>query len=321
MIEDAPLSDARLLTSVLCVKTMVVLLLIECALLSRIIRWDPKSSMGIHNTPWTTPAARETLLIVGVVSAPRNLKWRQAIRQTWFQLAPNLVYLHNSMSQNPKPIPEPCVLRFIIGDVVDLSTPRREQVQQNILETQLNQEAAQYGDVLRVPVLDSYAALIFKVLHFFDWCEMYSGLFYHYVMRVNDDTFVDIGTISYELAAGNLKNFNRKTGANHKAQYNTSAGHTGLYHGAIYIGRPIRHPSHKNFVSTSCYPWSLYPPYAHGPYYILSNDLVRRIVQNENSLRRSIITACGSLEDMQIGEATSFAEWAVWWILSDGVMV
>jgi hypothetical protein len=73
-----------------------------------------------------------------------------------------------------------------------------------------------------------------------------------------------------------------------------------FYSGAIYSGQPIRDRRHKNFVSTECYRWSVYPPYAHGPYLLLSAHLVRRIVTAHDELSPKIIRGCGALEDLQV---------------------
>jgi hypothetical protein len=89
------------------------------------------------------------------------------------------------------------------------------------------------------------------------------------------------------------ENLTRKSGA-------SAAESHQLYYGAIYSGQPIRDPRHKNFVSLACYKWSVYPPYAHGPYLIISGYLVRRLVASHDKLAPKIIRGCGALEDLQV---------------------
>ena len=143
-------------------------------------------------------------------------------------------------------------------------------------------EALAFGDIVRVPVRDGYKSLIYKLLHFFDWAVMHFR--FQFLFRINDDVYADLNSIVRSLRR------KRFDGAREK-----------LYFGSVYTGRPIRDPGHKNFVDTRCYRWSLFPPYVHGPYVVLSAAIVNAIVAREASLRSRIIVGCGSLEDMQLG--------------------
>jgi hypothetical protein len=125
-----------------------------------LIRWagkQPKQSRKISKT--------SKFLVLGVISAPPNFAWRAAIRSTWFQLALR--------------VPVSTVLRFVIG--------WREN---QWLEERIDAELAAHGDIIRVPVADTYTNLIYKVLHFFDWAD--TNYSFRYLMRVNDNTFLTL---------------------------------------------------------------------------------------------------------------------------------
>eukprot|EP00937_MAST-01D_sp_MAST-1D-sp2_P000566 g566.t1 len=209
------------------------------------------------------------------MSAPSHRAWRDAIRRTWFQPE-----ARRSLA-----------LRFIIGAVHSAE-----------LEASLALEALAFGDVVRVPVLDSYDALIYKLLHFFDWAVVHFE--FQFLLRANDDTYVQLDALRRML-----RRYGGGSGGGGGGNGGTDGGSGGgggvaapkLYLGAVYTGRPIRSRKHKNFVDRRCYRWSAFPPYVHGPYLVLSAAVVHAVVARESTLRRRIIVGCGSLEDMQIG--------------------
>lgn len=187
-------------------------------------RWDPfaaAEAIAQHSNR-TIERHLQVFLVVGVVSAPRNFAWRHAIRKSWFRLCPDEIATIQA-----------CLLRFVIGSVAERD-----------LEAKLQHEVSLHGDIVRVPVADGYDSLIYKVLHFFDFCELYSGLTYKYLMRVNDDTFVNLRSIVADLTLGKMGSSSSTTVSNINSSSNNTSNsssnripHTSpfLYHGHTFL--------------------------------------------------------------------------------------
>ena len=138
---------------------------------------------------------------------------------------------------------------------------------------------------LVVKITDTYRDLILKVLGLLVWAN--SSHNFRYIMKVDDDTFVDLSRLSAFL------------------QSLPPSKHYRYYAGRLYVGAPERNPQSKNYLSRTCYPYSFLPMYAWGNGYILSADLVKYIASNHLFLSEGLIhlkdEACGNVEDVQIG--------------------
>ncbi|KAF5183815.1 Hydroxyproline o-galactosyltransferase galt3 [Thalictrum thalictroides] len=122
---------------------------------------------------------------------------------------------------------------------------------------QLWKEAQTYGDIQLMPFVDYYSLITFKTIAI---CIMGNKILpAKYVMKTDDDAFLRIDEI-----LSNLKGKDSK----------------GLLYGRISVeSAPHRDRDSKWYISVEEWPHALYPPWAHGPGYILSRDIVKFIVQ------------------------------------------
>jgi len=133
----------------------------------------------------TIPAARfnqgvhHAFLIVIILSAPKNLGWRQAVRGTWLkQCAPN----------------DRCRPLFAVGS--------KHLDEESVNE--LRWESSEYGDIIILPsVEDSYASLTDKVLTAFVTVD--EEWDFNYLLKVDDDSFVNLQALIRELENSNYK--------------------------------------------------------------------------------------------------------------------
>ncbi len=122
-------------------------------------------------------------------------------------------------------------------------------------------EEVAHGDLLLLPnLIDSYTNLTRKVLTSF--IALDASLNFSYLMKCDDDTFVVLDTILNELTQ-------RKS----KQSY-----YWGFFDGRAHVHRQGKWAEKKWFLCDR------YLPYALGGGYVLSHDLVRRIVSNSDSL-------------------------------------
>ena len=63
-----------------------------------------------------------------------------------------------------------------------------------------------------------------------------------------------------------------------------------------HVFRPIRDPSHRNYLSEASFPEEVLPALALGNFYVLSADLTRHIAQNISAA----IIPVGTLEDLSV---------------------
>ncbi|PIA60842.1 hypothetical protein AQUCO_00300402v1 [Aquilegia coerulea] len=122
---------------------------------------------------------------------------------------------------------------------------------------QLWKEAQTYGDIQLMPFVDYYGLITFKTIAI---CIMGIKILpAKYIMKTDDDAFLRIDEI-----LSNLKGKDSK----------------GLLYGRISVeSSPHRDKDSKWYISVEEWPHALYPPWAHGPGYIISRDIVKFIVQ------------------------------------------
>ncbi|CAL1538012.1 unnamed protein product [Lymnaea stagnalis] len=125
----------------------------------------------------------------------------------------------------------------------------------------LNKEKMQYNDLLVGNYADSYRNLTLKVIHGFNWSANYCPS--SYIIKTDDDCFVNTGLL-HEF----LLHHNDKT--------------SGLYAGRVFFDsemlQVIRGDSNRWSVPYDQYPDKFYPPYASGLGYIISTDVVKKLV-------------------------------------------
>jgi len=153
-----------------------------------------------------------------------------------------------------------------------------------MVNEELWNEARTYGDIQMLPFVDYYSLITWKTLaiciygvntiitklHFsipcfssFSvlncvLCDQTSAVFAKYVMKTDDDAFVRVDEIRSTIKQLNVSN--------------------GLLYGRIDSdSSPHRNPESKWYISQEEWPEEKYPPWAHGPGYVVSQDIAREI--------------------------------------------
>lgn len=124
----------------------------------------------------------------------------------------------------------------------------------------VQKESVEQSDILIGSYVDSYRNLTIKIMHGLDWVS--EACQTNYVLKTDDDVFVNTEILTHLLANSTEKE-------------------------NVYIGlvvhtesrlRVIRSPESKWYVSYDQYPHSHYSPYAVGMGYLLSIDVVHKLL-------------------------------------------
>ncbi|XP_021746790.1 beta-1,3-galactosyltransferase GALT1-like [Chenopodium quinoa] len=137
-------------------------------------------------------------------------------------------------------------------------------------------EARTYGDVQLMPFVDYYSLITWKTVAICVFgTEVVSA---KYVMKTDDDAFVRVDEV---IASLNKINVTR-----------------GLLYGLINSdSRPHRSPDSKWFISTEEWPEETYPPWAHGPGYVVSHDIAKAVSKRHQNGQLKMF----KLEDVAMG--------------------
>ncbi|XP_076894226.1 hydroxyproline O-galactosyltransferase GALT3-like [Bidens hawaiensis] len=145
--------------------------------------------------------------------------------------------------------------------------------------TQVNyelwREAEAYEDVQLMPFVDYYSLLTLKTIAI---CIMGTKILpAKYIMKTDDDAFVRVDEI---LASLKTKNPD------------------GLLYGLVSLESiPQRDKDNKWYISTEEWPEDAYPPWAHGPGYVISRDIAKFIVRGHQERNLKLF----KLEDVAVG--------------------
>ena len=129
-----------------------------------------------------------------------------------------------------------------------------------ILDDLLRQEAANYEDMVFGNFIDSYRNLTRKMVLGVEWAEAHCQA--QYVLKADDDSYVAVLELTQWLE-----------------EYQRTQGHNKpLYLGAALIDKePYREEDNKFYVSEKEYPAKTFPPYAAGPGYVFSGNLLAKL--------------------------------------------
>ncbi|KAK7246921.1 hypothetical protein RIF29_41792 [Crotalaria pallida] len=155
------------------------------------------------------------------------------------------------------------VARFFVA-----LNPRKE------VNAELKKEAAYFGDIVILPFMDRYELVVIKTVAI---CEFgIKNVTASHIMKIDDDTFIRVDTVLKEIE----KLPQRKS----------------LYMGNLNLRhRPLRNG--KWAVTYEEWPEEVYPPYANGPAYVISSDIVTFILsQHKNRSLRLF-----KMEDVSMG--------------------
>jgi len=142
------------------------------------------------------------------------------------------------------------------------------------INLQVKKEADYYRDMVVLPFIDRYDIVVLKTIAI---CQFgVENVTAKYVMKCDDDTFVRVDRVLEEVKAA-------------------AVGH-GLYMGSMNeFHRPLR--SGKWAVTYEDWPERIYPTYANGPGYILSEDIVCYILSEKTKGTLRLF----KMEDVSVG--------------------
>ncbi|KAF0901764.1 hypothetical protein E2562_006229 [Oryza meyeriana var. granulata] len=147
---------------------------------------------------------------------------------------------------------------------------KNEQVNMEILK-----EAQMYGDIQFMPFVDYYTLITLKTIAI---CMFGTKVVpAKYIMKTDDDAFVRIDEVISSLKKSDTH---------------------GLLYGLIsFQSSPHRNKDSKWFVSPKEWPVEAYPPWAHGPGYIVSRDVAKFVVHGHQERTLQLF----KLEDVAMG--------------------
>ncbi|KAH8934904.1 hypothetical protein BDL97_17G004700 [Sphagnum fallax] len=141
-------------------------------------------------------------------------------------------------------------------------------------------EAVTYGDIQILPFVDNYDLIVFKTVAVCMYATKVMKT--KYVMKTDDDTFVRIDGVQAAYRKRNTKH--------------------SLWLGLMeFSSVPHRDPSSKWYVRIEEWPEPQYPTWAHGPGYIISEDIAQFVVKGheEKNLKKRL--KYFKLEDVALG--------------------
>lgn len=145
-----------------------------------------------------------------------------------------------------------------------------------LVNEELWDEARTYGDVQLMPIVDYYSLITWKTLAICIYGT--NAVSAKYVMKTDDDAFVRVDEVLSSLERANVTR--------------------GLLYGRInHNDQPHRNPDSKWFISPEEWPEEVYPPWAHGPGYVVSGDIAKAIHKLHKKGRLKMF----KLEDVAMG--------------------
>ncbi|KAG0494725.1 hypothetical protein HPP92_005719 [Vanilla planifolia] len=125
-----------------------------------------------------------------------------------------------------------------------------------LVNEELWNEARTYGDIQLMPFVDYYRLITLKTAAICTYAANVTSA--KYVMKTDDDAFVRVDEVLSTLNSTNVTH--------------------GLLYGRInYNDKPNRDPNSKWYISQEEWPGEAYPPWAHGPGYVVSRDIAKAV--------------------------------------------
>ncbi|KAL3631174.1 hypothetical protein CASFOL_024158 [Castilleja foliolosa] len=200
-------------------------------------------------------------LFIGIFSTANNFKRRMAVRRTWMHY--------------PEVRSGQVAVRFFVG-----------LHKNQMVNEELWNEARTYEDIQLMPFIDYYSLITWKTIAICIFgTEAVSAKF---IMKTDDDAFVRVDEILISLKNANATK--------------------GLLYGLINSdSKPHRSPDSKWYISPEAmyskkkgveeWPQETYPPWAHGPGYVVSRDIAKTVAQKHRNGQLKIF----KLEDVAMG--------------------
>ncbi|KAF7090134.1 hypothetical protein CFC21_092941 [Triticum aestivum] len=145
-----------------------------------------------------------------------------------------------------------------------------------MVNKELRNEARTYGDIQVLPFVDYYSLITWKTLAICIYGT--NAVSAKYLMKTDDDAFVRVHEIYSSVKQLNVSN--------------------GLLYGRINSDSgPHRNSESKWYISPEEWPEERYPPWAHGPGYVVSEDIAKTI----NTWYKTSRLKMFKLEDVAMG--------------------
>ncbi|KAJ4832964.1 hypothetical protein Tsubulata_010136 [Turnera subulata] len=145
-----------------------------------------------------------------------------------------------------------------------------------LVNEELWTELQTYGDIQLLPFVDYYSLITWKTVAICIYgAEVVSA---KYLMKTDDDSFVRVDEVLTSLSRANVSN--------------------GLLYGLInFDAQPQRSTDSKWYISYEEWPEPTYPPWAHGPGYVVSSDIAKEIYERHRKGSLKMF----KLEDVAMG--------------------
>lgn len=141
---------------------------------------------------------------------------------------------------------------------------------------ELWKEAHTYGDIQLVPFVDYYSLITLKTIAICTYGTKVVSA--QYIMKTDDDTFVRVDEVLLAL--------------------NETKTTKGLLYGLIsFVSEPHRNEESKWYISKKEWAQEVYPPWAHGPGYVISEDIAKFVVEGHRENKLTLF----KLEDVAMG--------------------
>ncbi|KAK3600253.1 hypothetical protein CHS0354_023670 [Potamilus streckersoni] len=176
-------------------------------------------------------------ILIFVLSLPINIKERQTIRHTWGSVA---MQSNDNFNISAKMV-------FMLGRMRD----------ETKLMTSLEEESAQFKDIVQIDFIESRYNLTRKMMHGLRWIKTYCGNV-KYILKADDDTFINVARFSWYMLT--RSDINQQT-----------------IHGFMINAPPVSRQG-KYAVKYEELPSSHYPRYVSGTTYILPNNVISDMI-------------------------------------------
>ncbi|WOK96831.1 beta-1,3-galactosyltransferase GALT1-like [Canna indica] len=145
-----------------------------------------------------------------------------------------------------------------------------------MVNEELWSEARAYGDIQLMPFVDYYTLITWKTLAICIYGTKILSA--KYIMKTDDDAFVRVDELLASLKRENVTH--------------------GLLFGRINLeSQPERDPESKWYITPQEWPEEKYPPWAHGPGYVVSRDIAKTVYKKYKKGRLKMF----KLEDVAMG--------------------
>ncbi|CAE8718543.1 unnamed protein product [Polarella glacialis] len=212
---------------------------------------DNSSNNTINNNNKTTPR-----LFIAVITGPGYAARRAEVRASWMQ--------------------DPLVRNSTVGARFIIGHPRNSTEAASKDWTDMENEAKQYGDFIRLNFTESYRNLTVKTVTLLRWFAREGEA--DFLLKLDDDTFPHFDRLMPRLESELSK---------------------AVFGGLLIKCMPVLRAG-KWAVQESVMPQERYPVYANGPAYYLSKGLVSRLVEQNPKVDLEKLYLLGG-EDVLVG--------------------